>query len=115
MKKPFVTAKNVIFTAFIFIFAITCSVAAPQEEPEPEFNDHQTTAEKEFNAGEVIIHHVLDDHIWHLWDGHGTLFLPIIVYSSERGLDIFSSQHFYNEHHAIVEYNGYKLEHNHIY
>lgn len=114
MKKPFVTAKNAIFTAFLFIFAITFRAAIAQEEPEPEFNTHQTVAEKEFNAGEVIIHHVLDDHIWHLWDGHGTLFLPIIVYSSEKGLDVFSSHHFYDEHHAIVEYNGYKLEHNHI-
>lgn len=69
----------------------------------------------EFNASEVILHHVMDDHIWHFWDGHyGTLYLPVIVYSSERGLDIFSSHHFYDEHHNVVEYNGYKLEHGHI-
>jgi F-type H+-transporting ATPase subunit a len=30
-------------------------------------------------------------------------------------LDVFSSRHFYDEHHNIVEYNGYKLDHNHIY
>lgn len=71
---------------------------------------------KEFNASEVILHHVLDDHVWHFWDGHhGTMFLPVIVYSSERGLEAFSSKNFYDEHHAVVEYNGYKLEHNHIY
>jgi len=71
-------------------------------------------AEK-FNASEVILHHVLDDHVWHFWDGHyGTLYLPVIVYSSERGLDIFSSHNFYDEHHHLVEYNGYKLEHGHI-
>lgn len=58
----------------------------------------------------------MDDHIWHFWDGHyGTLYLPIIVYSQEKGLDIFSSRNFYDEHHNVVEYNGYKLEHNHIY
>lgn len=69
-----------------------------------------------FNASEVIIHHVLDDHTWHFWDGHyGTLYLPVIVYSSERGLDIFSSKNFYDEHHNVVEYNGYKLDHSHIY
>jgi F-type H+-transporting ATPase subunit a len=81
----------------------------------PEFDKHQTENQKEFNASEVIIHHVLDDHIWHLFDGHyGTIYLPVIVYSSEKGLDVFSSRHFYDEHHNIVEYNGYKLEHNHI-
>lgn len=69
----------------------------------------------EFNASEVILHHVMDDHIWHFWDGHyGTLYLPVIVYSSERGLDIFSSHNFYDEHHNQVDYNGYKLEHGHI-
>lgn len=68
-----------------------------------------------FNASEVILHHVMDDHVWHFFDGHhGTWFLPVIVYSSERGLDVFSSRNFYDEHHNIVEYNGYKLEHNHI-
>jgi len=85
--------------------------AALQEEHQAAENG----AEKEFNASEVILHHVVDDHIWHLWDHGGTIYLPIIVYSSERGLEIFSSSHFYDEHHAIVEYNGYRLDHNHIY
>ena len=70
---------------------------------------------KEFNASELILHHVMDDHVWHLWDHGGTIYLPVIVYSAEKGLDIFSSRHFYDEHHNLVEYNGYKLEHNHIY
>jgi F-type H+-transporting ATPase subunit a len=69
----------------------------------------------EFNASEVILHHVMDDHIWHLWDGHyGTIYLPVIVYSSEKGLDVFSSRNFFDEHHNSVPYNGYKLDHNHI-
>jgi F-type H+-transporting ATPase subunit a len=50
-----------------------------------------------------------------IWDHGGTIYLPVIVYSSEKGLEIFSSSHFYDEHHAIVDYNGYKLDHNHIY
>jgi F-type H+-transporting ATPase subunit a len=97
------------------LFVLLFSVANAQEEPMPEFDQHQTENQKEFNASEVIIHHVLDDHIWHLFDGHyGTIYLPVIVYSSEKGLDVFSSHHFYDEHHNVVEYNGYKLEHNHI-
>lgn len=71
--------------------------------------------EKAFNVSEIILHHVVDDHVWHLWDGHyGTIFLPVIVYSSEKGLEVFSSHNFYDEHHKLIEYNGYKLEHNHI-
>jgi F-type H+-transporting ATPase subunit a len=81
----------------------------------PSFASEAENDTTEFNASEVILHHVLDDHIWHFWDGHyGTLYLPVIVYSSEKGLDIFSSRNFYDEHHNLVEFNGYKLEHSHI-
>ena len=89
----------------LFVFGSTFSKASEGTEGQPE----------KFNASEVILHHVVDDHIWHIWDGHyGTIYLPVIVYSPERGLNIFSSRNFYDEHHHVVEYNGYKLDHNHI-
>jgi F-type H+-transporting ATPase subunit a len=70
---------------------------------------------EEFNPGDMIMHHVVDDHIWHFADGHyGTLYLPVIVYSSERGLDVFSSSNFYDEDHNLKPYNGYVLDHGHI-
>jgi len=70
---------------------------------------------EEFQPKDLIMHHVVDDHIWHFFDGHyGTLYLPVIVYSEEKGLDVFSSSNFYNEDHELVEYNGYKLDHGHI-
>ncbi|HEX6225650.1 MAG TPA: F0F1 ATP synthase subunit A [Chryseolinea sp.] len=72
-------------------------------------------AEENFDAGSFIIHHVLDDHVWHLWDHGGTIYLPVIVYSAEKGLEVFSSSHFYDEHHNLVEYNGYKIDHSRIY
>ncbi|MCU0420720.1 MAG: F0F1 ATP synthase subunit A [Cyclobacteriaceae bacterium] len=108
MKKPFLTSKTAFF-ALLAVAFFTLSI--------PNFAaESDSTQTKPFDANEVIIHHVLDDHVWHFWDGHyGTLYLPVIVYSSERGVDIFSSHRFYDEHHHVVEYNGYKLEHNHIY
>ena len=70
---------------------------------------------EEFNPGDMIMHHVVDDHIWHFADGHyGTLYLPVIVYSEEKGLDIFSSSNFYDEVHNLKPYNGYVLDHGHI-
>lgn len=70
---------------------------------------------EEFKPGDVILHHVLDDHIWHFWDGaFGTLYLPVIVYSGERGLEVFSSHNFYDENHNVIPYNGYVLDHGHI-
>ena len=78
-------------------------------------NSDDIDKEEAFDAGDMIMHHILDSHVWHLWDGHyGTIPLPVIVFSKERGLDIFSSANFFDEHHNSVEYNGYKLEHEHI-
>src|SRR5688572_16493344 len=77
--------------------------------------DEHAADEKKFDASAIILHHVMDDHIWHLWDHGGTIYLPVIVYSAEQGLDVFSSRNFYDEHHNVVEYKGYKLDHNRIY
>lgn len=68
---------------------------------------HET--EKKFNPGEMIFEHILDAHDWHLWgEGHNSVSipLPVILYSKERGLDIFSSSHF---HHKTKTYKGYML------
>lgn len=67
---------------------------------------------EEFNASDVILHHVVDDHIWHFVDGHfGTLYLPVIVYTDQKGFEVFSSSNFYNEDHEVISYNGYILDH----
>jgi F-type H+-transporting ATPase subunit a len=92
---------------FVFFLLIPSAGFSGQRESSEE--------EKPFNASELIMHHVMDDHIWHLWDHGGTIYLPVIVYSAEKGLDIFSSRNFYDDHHNVVDYNGYKLDHNHIY
>lgn len=94
--------------ALALVLTSVCAMPALASEP--------AAPGEKFNAGDVILHHVMDDHIWHFFDGHyGTLYLPVIVYTSERGLDMFSSSNFYDENHNVVEYNGYKLDHNHIY
>jgi F-type H+-transporting ATPase subunit a len=69
----------------------------------------------QFSAGDMILHHVGDAHEWHFFDGHyGTLYLPVIVYTEDRGLEVFSSANFYDEAHNLVPYKGYMLDHGHI-
>jgi len=87
----------------VFVFGFFTLSRASEKEGQPE----------KFNVSEVILHHVMDDHVWHFADGL-VLPLPVIIYSAEKGLDVFSSANFYSEHHQPVEYNGYKMEHNHI-
>lgn len=69
---------------------------------------------EEFNPGDMIMHHVTDAYEWHFFDigdTHVTLPLPVIIYSGENGLKIFSSAHF---HHGESSYEGYRLDHGHL-
>ena len=67
-----------------------------------------------FSPSEMINHHVLDAHSWHFWDGpYGTLHLPIILYSTARGFELFSSKHL-DATHKNTHYKGYYYEHGHI-
>ena len=101
---------------FLCVFLLVFAAVRANAQDGDNANGNAPHAEEKFNAGEVIIHHVLDDHVWHFWDGHGgTLYLPVIVYSAEKGFDLFSSKRFYDEHHNVIPYNGYVLDHNHIY
>lgn len=101
-----------LFLSFLLIVAMLIPAVAQEEHGAESHGEHKKEA---INAGEVIIHHVLDDHVWHFFDGHGgTWFLPVIVHSDERGWEVFSSRNFFDEHHNAVSYNGYTLTHNHI-
>jgi F-type H+-transporting ATPase subunit a len=118
-KKPFSLAKSAFLGLFIALFSGSFSTALAQDEAlhdstKVEIGNKEHT--EAFNISDVIIEHVMDNHVWHFFDGHyGTLFLPVIVYSSERGLEVFSSKNFFDEHHQHVAYNGYTLEHDKIH
>src|SRR5690606_815550 len=73
-----------------------------------EDDNHQ----EEFNAGEMIMHHIQDAHEIHLM-GDFAIYLPVII-KTDDGLDIFSSSHFYHnqkeitgEHDEVEHYYAY--------
>lgn len=78
------------------------------EHTEAHGEDHS----EEFNAGDMIMHHIADAHDWHLFDYNGHAYsipLPIIVYKSGEGLiGPFLSSKF---EHGHASYNGLKLDH----
>lgn len=89
---------------------------------EREVLEEETGEESVFNPGEMIMHHIGDSHEWHLFHNesiHATIPLPVILYSSEFGLDLFLSNKFNNAAHTHIlnknnkEY-GYKIHHEHI-
>lgn len=79
-------------------------------------------AETEEDKTSFIMHHVVDSHEWHfvtIGHTHVTLPLPVIVYASDSGLEIFSSRKFQNpETHKFGKdyaYEGYFIdEHDHL-
>jgi F-type H+-transporting ATPase subunit a len=104
------------FTALSLVLFLVASTAFGQDHATTETVAHDAHETKKFDPSSEIVGHVLDAHYWHFWDGHyGTLYLPVIVYSSEKSFDIFSSKNFFNEHHEHVDYKGYSLHDNHIY
>lgn len=74
------------FLLFSAIFISATTFASGHEE------------KKEFNVGDMIMHHISDAHEWHLWGpehgaGSKTIHLPIILI--DGGLKTFSSGLFY--------------------
>lgn len=72
-------------------------------------SDEETEDEKEFNAREFIFDHISDSHEWHILttpEGHHvSLYLPVIVYSKTKGLNVFSSRHLSHGH----TYRGFRI------
>ena len=67
-----------------------------------------THGNKKFEPTKVIMEHIADSHMWHLW-GHTSQPLTVIVYTP-AGLDFFSSGHFHHgEHDYTSTKNTYRL------
>jgi F-type H+-transporting ATPase subunit a len=76
----------------------------------------ETKKEKKegFDPAEMIMHHIGDSHEWHM-AGNVSLPLPVILYSSDLGLNTFMSSAFKaDEDNGTTEINGYELEHGKI-
>lgn len=93
-------AKDIMF---VLLFSLLSVILFAQE-------DHGTTEpEAEFDASSFILDHIADSHEWHLLTKQNgesvAIYLPVILYSKEKGLDVFSSKKLAHGH----EYKGYKL------
>jgi len=97
------TKSLINFFLFFLLAGSTLLVSAQEVQEKPE-------AKEEFDASTFILEHIADSHEWHILtrkDGESVaIYLPVILYSREKGLDIFSSKKLAHGH----EYKGYKLE-----
>ena len=96
--------RNLIGFFFILLLAGTTISVFGQEAK------GKTEAEGQFDASTFIIDHISDSHEWHILTKKNgdnvAIYLPVILYSKEKGLDFFSSRQLADG----KIYKGYKLE-----
>src|SRR5450755_4463703 len=102
------TVKSLLVAGFsVFLLSFFNSAFAQEDSVHKE-------AKKSFNAKEIIFGHVLNNHDFHIIDivhDDGTkrpisIPLPVILYSKQRGLDVFMSSRF---HHGEKNYDSYMM------
>lgn len=104
-------------TIFVLLFQF-CAFFSVVANSDTTHAAHEP-AKEGFNAGEVIIHHVLDANEIHVAEGL-SFPLPMILYTN-NGLDVFSFGQFWDEHHhphntytSASTGNTYAYEHGHV-
>jgi len=107
-----------VFSLFYMLFSITVFAQHKEEGAGQELlkkeDGHDNEKKKGFNASKVIFGHVLNAHEFHfldIGDHPVTIPLPVILYSSQRGLTSFMSSKF---EHGHKTHSGYAIltEHN---
>ncbi|MBV6452789.1 MAG: ATP synthase subunit a [Bacteroidia bacterium] len=96
--------KSPILLLLLLVFMTIPALMNAQDSVVVNHSEAEVGLDK-FDPGKMIIDHISDAHSWHLW-GHTEIPLPVIVYSKDRGLSVFSSSHF---EHGHKTYNGYML------
>jgi F-type H+-transporting ATPase subunit a len=88
----------------------TTITALASNQPEEKKEMVKGDSEEAFDASTFIMEHIADSHEWHLFTRENgesaAIYLPVILYSKEKGLDLFSSKRL---NHGNI-YKGYKLE-----
>lgn len=96
---------RILIDFFLFLLLAGTSISVSGQEVE-----EKKGGKEKFDASTFIIEHIADSHEWHILtkkNGESVaLYLPVILISKEKGLDIFSSKRLAHGH----EYKGYKIE-----
>ena len=101
-------------------FALKSSMAHTDHAHDNEENIHEVSHEEAFDAGEMIIGHVVDSYEWHIltWGHkHVSLPLPVIIYHQGTFLAFMSSAFVDHETHRRIplffDQNGAQIHSSH--
>jgi F-type H+-transporting ATPase subunit a len=107
--------KSILVAVFSLSLVLFSSVSFAQETATENTTEKQEAKEEKLDPAKIIMDHIKDAHEFHFFTAgnfHATIPLPVILYSSTKGLSVFSSSHFGEEGEEI--YNGYKLHEGNI-
>ena len=99
--------KQLFILTYFLLFFLPINVFAVESS---ESNDND-----KLDIGGMIMHHILDDYQYEIM--HGVVIpLPIILYTDNEGLIIFSSSNLFDENHEPIKegYRGFYYDHGHI-
>jgi F-type H+-transporting ATPase subunit a len=110
------TVKSAVLRVIILLLFLSPAITTiagyeehPSESPhqEPGAKSHEPT--ETFNAGRMIIDHIVDAYEWHILDvGHTHVSVPLpVILIYEGKLHVFMSSKF---HHGKDAYSGFKIE-----
>jgi F-type H+-transporting ATPase subunit a len=101
-----------VFILAFLLFSWGFSFSSAEDHPVGGHEEHTAAAadhaKESFNAGEMIIDHIVDAYEWHIMDfGHTHVSIPLPVILIHDGkLDIFMSSKF---HHGQESYKGFMI------
>lgn len=104
LEKKMIQILRTLFIFILIVFTGTGFILASDETAD-------TTSTEKFDAGKFVIEHVSDAFEWHIatfGETHISVPLPIILYSSNKGWNLFMSSKF---HHGHESYKGFRIEH----
>lgn len=108
-KKRLFIALPLIIISVLFFSPFSVFAAGEKEEHAKEASHSPDDGEESFNAGTMIIDHIVDAHEWHILstrNRHVSIPLPVILVDNGK-VHAFMSSRF---HHGQASYLGYKLE-----
>ncbi len=102
--------KISLLSMVLFLLIPYLSVLEAQHNQDVEHTEHEAEKTKKFEPSSFIFDHIADSYSWHIvsfGENHISIPLPVIVYSEEKGLNIFMSSNF---HHGHSAYQGFRIE-----
>jgi F-type H+-transporting ATPase subunit a len=96
-------AQNSFFACILLSIFLMTAFSSPARAAEPKDSG-------EFSPGDMILHHIADEHVW-IFTDRLIAYLPVILYSAADGFVVFSSKRIFH----TGSYGNYVMDHGKIH